>query len=258
MKIAYACDMSKERWRLLESKCLGPYMNLSIEEAILIAIEKGIAPNTVRLWRNSNAVVLGRFQQVASGVDLGACMRYDTAIVSIFTGGGAVYHDCGNINWTVVVNKDHPILSNGHLRIFESCSGPVIQGLKSLGVWARFTSPNSLQINNRKISGMAACIKRRAILCNGTLLVNTNLNVLQEICAPKHKAIVKKEEIEVTSFQRELNKYIQISDVTEAITKGFSKYGIRLEKKELTAREEALARELYDNKYSLFTWNFML
>ncbi len=251
-----------ERWRLLDLEYEDPYMNMAVDEAVLKTVEAGAAPNTVRFWMNQNAIIIGRFQDV-SEVNTEACIRFCTPIVRRFTGGGAVYHDRGNLNWTIVVDKSHPLLSKDVFSVYSILCRPIVEGLKLLNIDAEFKSPNSIQVNKKKISGMAMYVGRRAILCHGTLLVSTDLNLLSELLNVsnkmlKHPKAGKKlsTHVEVTTIQRESGTHISIVDVKKSIMEGFQKlYRIKLDRGRLKEREEELSRQLYEQKYSRVKWS---
>ncbi len=238
-----------ETWRLLDIEYRDPYKNMAVDEALLIAIERNIAPNSVRFWRNLNAVVVGRSQSIEKEVSLEPCQRYGASVVRRFTGGGAVYQDHGNLNWTIVSRRDHPLAKvKGILEVFKVFSSPILEGIRALGVRAEFKPPNSIFVGDKKISGMAAYVKRESILCHGTLLVNTDLNILTNVLTP-----VK---TEVTTLQRELGMKISMGRVKRAIIRGFdSVYGLKVKQGKLSREEVGIIKRLYENKYVTEEWN---
>ncbi|MCD6243144.1 lipoate--protein ligase family protein [Candidatus Bathyarchaeota archaeon] len=237
-----------ESWRLLDLEYSDPYLNMAVEEAILIAADKRLSSNTIRFWRNPRSVILGRFQDVFCEVKLKICDKYGIEVVRRFTGGGAVYHDYGNLNWTIVVDKKHPLVPKIPTEIYEVVSKAVIEGIRFLGINANFKSPNAIQVRGRKISGLASYIKKNAILCHGTLLVNSNLSVLSEV--------LSRPRAEVTTLHHELNKYIPMSLMKGLILLGFSKlYGIVPKLEKLNNYEERIAQILYYKKYVTKEWN---
>lgn len=236
-----------EEWRLLNLEYPDPRMNMSVEEAILLSVNKGMVPNTVRFWRNANAVVSGYLQD-ESEIDLEACRKHGVAIVRRITGGGTVYQDLGNLNWTVCVNRDHRLIPRDFYKIFRIFGELIVKAINRLGINAKFKAPNMIVVNNRKVSGMAMCIKRNSILCHGTLLVNTRLDILLKVLNIS---------AEVTTLQRELDEYISMYEIKESITKYFEEvYGINLKEGYLEEDEEVSAEKLYEEKYSKTEWNF--
>src|SRR6266700_5460127 len=125
-----------ENWRLVDVEYRDdPFMNMSVEEAIPRAVGESKAPNTVRFWHNSNTIVLGCFQSARLEVNFDACKETGTEIVRRFTGGGAVYHDSGNLNYGISLRKGHPLVPDQYLQsVFEKLSEGSVHGLRKLGV----------------------------------------------------------------------------------------------------------------------------
>jgi len=240
----------KKLWRLLNVESKDPYNNMAVDEALLTAVERNIASNTIRFWRNPNAVVIGYSQSVEREVYLTTCKRHGASIVRRFTGGGAVYQDYGNLNWSVFAVKEHLPFGkvNDVIRIFEVFGKPLVEGLKTLDIHAEFRLPNSIYVGNKKISGMAAYVKRKSVLCHGTLLVNTDLDMLANI--------LKFMKAEVTTLRQELSKQVSITDVKSALIKGFNmELGINLKTGRLSKSERAIMKPLrkkYDRQKKEF------
>jgi len=252
-----------EEWRLLDVEYDTPHMNLAVEESIPRMVGKGVAPNTVRFWRNPNTVVIGRFQCKNLEVNFKACQKYGTTVVRRFTGGGAVYHDYGNLNYAFTVNKNHPLIPNDIIEGYRVFSMGVVKGLKILGLNADFRPPNTIQINDKKISGMAGSLNWDVAFHHGTLLVSSNLSILSEVLnLPEEKLTAKLRSVRsvrdtVTTLRYMLGRDVTIHEVKEALIKGFENtYEIRLVKGKLTKDEEELAQELYREKYTKDEWNF--
>jgi lipoate-protein ligase A len=251
-----------ETWRFLDLEYLDPYLNMAVDEAILLTVDNGRAPNTLRLWRNLNAVVLGQSLSVGLEVNFKAAINYGTAIVRRFTGGGAVYNDLGNLNWTVVTSKSCLPLSEGMPDVFRTVSEPIIEGLRLLGINTTFHMPNSIQFNRKKVSGMAARVKRNSILCHGTLLVDTNLEILREVLdvpdQTEVKGVPRSVHAEIANLQQYSHlKDISLREVKNSVIEGFEKrFKVKLEKGKLNSEEEVLAQGLVKSKYSLIEWNF--
>jgi len=238
-----------EMWRLLDIEYRDPYKNMAVDEALLIAVERNIAPNTVRFWRNLNALVIGRSQSLEEEVILEACEKHGTSVVRRFTGGGAVYQDHGNLNWTIVSRRDHPLAKVKEiLEVFKVFSSPILEGIKALGIRAEFKPPNSIFVDDKKISGMAAYVKRESVLCHGTLLVKTDLNILT--------SVLKSVKTKVTTLQRELDTQISMAHIKRAIITGFnSMYDVKVKRVKLSREEIGIIKRLYKNKYATEEWN---
>ncbi len=236
-----------EIWRLLDIEYRDPYRNMAVDEVLLIAVERSAAPNTVRFWRNPNAVVIGRSQSLEAEVNLEACEKLGTPVVRRFTGGGTVYQDHGNLNWTIVARRNHALSrAGGVLGIFEEFSSPILEGIKILRTQAEFRPPNGIFIGEKKISGMAAYVKKGSILCHGTLLVSTNLGVLT--------SVLKLLKTEVTTLQQESGARISMASAKKAIAAGFGMVYGQVRRGKLSGEEIELIR-LCEKKYAAKEWN---
>ncbi len=252
-----------ETWRLVDLEYRDdPFMNLAVEEAIPQMVGGGRASSTVRFWHNANTVVLGCFQSAELEVNFDACKKTGTNIVRRFTGGGAVYHDAGNLNYAISLRKGHRIIpEDDDLQlVFSRLSEGTVKGLRSLGVKAEFQPINDVQIDGKKVSGGAGSVRWGAVFHHGCILVASDLAILGRVLKvpqakllDKHVASVQKR---VTTVQDELARNVTTREVQNAIVKGVEDcYGVRLEKGGLTNEELALARELYDTKYGRVEWN---
>lgn len=237
-------------WRLLNTEYRNPYKNVAVDEALLTTVERNIVPNTIRLWRNLNAVVIGRSQSLEAEVSIEACKRHGTSIVRRFTGGGAVYQDRGNLNWTFITRRNHSSMAKmeGILGVYRVFSNPIVESIRRSGIKAEFEPPNSIFVADKKISGMAAYIKRESILCHGTLLINTNLSTLT--------SVLKLMKTKVTTLQRELGTLISVASVKKAIITSFeATYGMRVKQGKLSKEESMIIKQLYEKKYATEEWN---
>ena len=251
-----------ETWRLVDVEYRDdPFMNMSVEEAIPRAVGEDKAPNTVRFWHNSNTIVLGCFQSASLEVNFDACKETGTTVVRRFTGGGAVYHDAGNLNYAISLKKGHPLVPDTDLQlVFKKLSEGAVEGLRSLGVNAEFQPINDIQVEGKKVSGAAGSIRWGTVFHHGCILVASDLailgrvlNVPQVKLADRHVVSVQKR---VTTVRDELGKNVTTRDVRDGIVRGIeNSYRVRLEEGTLTKSELSTAKELYDTKYSKSTWN---
>ena len=251
-----------ETWRLLDTEYRDdPFLNMSVEEAIPRAVGDGAVPNTVRFWHNSNTIVLGCFQSADLEVNYDACKETGTQIVRRFTGGGAVYHDAGNLNYAISLKKGHPLVPDNDLQlIFQRLSEGTVEGLRGLGVRAEFHPINDIQVDGRKVSGAAGSVRWGTVFHHGCILVASDLAILGRVLnvpgvklADRHVASVQKR---VTTVRDELQKDVTTGEVRDAIVRGIERsYNVRLVEGQLSSSELSLAKELYDSKYNTSQWN---
>jgi len=251
-----------ETWRLIDIEYQdNPFMNMAVEEAIPRVVGEGKAPSTIRFWHNANTIVIGCFQSAKLEVNMEACKETGTEIVRRFTGGGAVYHDSGNLNYAISLRKGHRLAPDHNLQsVFQRLSEGAVEGLQNLGVKAEFQPVNDIQVDGRKVSGAAGSIRWNAIFHHGCILVNSDLSILGKVLnvpraklEDRHVASVQKR---VTTVRDELGRDVSTREVRDAIVDGIeSRYAVGVEPGDLTKEELGLAEELYQTKYSRLEWN---
>ena len=178
--------LTKNTWNLLDVESSQPHENLLTEKLIFNLFETSSFSPIIRFWRNSKSVILGRFQHPKLELNIDECFNNDVVILKRFTGGGAVYHDLGNLNWSFFLPKN--VVSNIS-EAYRLCSLCIINGLNLLGVSAKYSPSNAIQISDSKISGLAGIIGERSILCHGTLLVTSDLNLLVKVLTPTNNSV---------------------------------------------------------------------
>ena len=254
-------------WRLLKLETHDAYTNMAIDEAILTARTRNLAPNTIRFYRwNPSAVSIGKFQNIENEVQLDKCKKYGVDVVRRITGGGAVYHDTeGEITYSVVANKKDLKAENINT-VYAKFYGGIAEALKILGINADFNEGNAktcpnLIVNSKKISGSAQSHKKGVVLQHGTLLVDVDLEemftFLRVPWAKTCMDVINVAKNKITSIKKELGKTVSVEEVNNALSEGFKKaLNIQLLEGELTPYENEIAKKLYKEKYTTDEWNF--
>lgn len=254
-------------WRLLKLETHDGYTNMAIDEAILTARTRNLAPNTIRFYRwNPSAVSIGKFQDIENEVQLDKCKKYGVDVVRRITGGGAVYHDTeGEITYSVVANKKDLKAENINT-VYAKFYGGIAEALKILGINTDFNEGNAktcpnLTVNDKKISGSAQSHKKGVVLQHGTLLVDVDLEeMFTFLRVPWTKTcmeVVNVAKHKITSIHKEIERAVSIKEAEQALIQGFQKaLNIKLVNGELTLYERELAERLYKEKYSKNDWNF--
>ncbi|MER3418058.1 MAG: hypothetical protein C4343_02880 [Chloroflexota bacterium] len=254
----------RTRVRLLDDDgTRDPRRNLALEEAI--ARSPGPHP-TLRLWRNDRAVVVGRFQLAAAEVDLSAARETETPVLRRFTGGGAVYHDPGNLNISLVLVRDEPPLAGRPEltvlpTLYRLLLEPLATAVGSLGLAVERTD-RDLLVEGRKISGVAAWLGRGRVLVHGTLLVSADLACLERLLqgpgAPGDRRWerTRSRRMPVTSLAVALGRVPAATELSERIVGAFmAAYGCELVASSLSPEEGALADELLGGRYAREAWH---
>lgn len=241
-----------EKFRLLDLEYDDPRMNMAVEQSISMSVGKGLSPNTLRFWRNFNVVVIGRNQDAQNEVRRDACMKYGAHIIRRFTGGGSVYQDAGNLNWAISIQKKG--WKNHIFDFYKFCGDAIVEGIHNLGLNAQFISPNIIKINEKKVSGMSASLKWNTYFCHGTLLVTTDIAILEEILnvsgVNPQQGYVTSVRVPITTIQKELRVKVELETIKKAIVQGFTRvHGIVFTKNTLSPHEEELAQSFYERKF---------
>ncbi len=149
-------------------KTTNPYLNLAIEEYLL----KYTDNEYFLLWQNEPTVVIGKNQNVFAEINLDFIRENKIHIARRITGGGAVYHDLGNLNYSFISNEAEDGID------FEKFSSPVISALKEMGICAGLSGRNDIMIGDKKISGNAQTHYKGRVLHHGTLLFDSDIDML--------------------------------------------------------------------------------
>ncbi len=155
--------------RLMVSPSDSAQENLRLEEQLLT----GCCIDTLLLYVNSPSVIVGRHQEPAAEADLDFCTRHNISVLRRVSGGGTVYHDHGNINYSFIVNR------TATAPLDRDFLAPVLAMLRSLGLNAVQGRRNDITVEGLKISGTASHLTRQRHLFHGTLLYDTDLTALE-------------------------------------------------------------------------------
>ena len=232
--------------RILKSAIPNPWFNLATEDWIfqgLGADQKAPDSHTLFLWRNSETVVIGRSQNPWVECKTDKMEADDVFLARRQSGGGAVFHDLGNTNFTFLSPKgEYDQTANFTI---------IINALKSLGIKATLSGRNDMQVGDKKISGSAFKHAVDRSFHHGTLLVNADMQKLSDYLNPhplklKAKGIksVRSRVANLVEFNEDINHEI----LSQAIIEAFCKYyGQTVETEELD--EASLSKQPALNKY---------
>lgn len=176
--------MTEPVWRVVISEETDPAWNLAVDEAILRGIVSGDSPNTIRVWRSRESVIVGRCQDIRAEVDYLLCKEMGVPVLRRCSGGGAVYMDLGNYNYSVLAcDKAMNGMDTVHHVSRFICSA-IVGLLSRLGCQSRFVYPSSVFVESQKISGSAQFMLYEGFLHHGTLLVSADLEMMQAVLNP--------------------------------------------------------------------------
>ena len=166
--------------RYLLNSSTDPYFNMALDEFCLENIV--LDEPYFYLWRNRPSVIIGLNQNAYSEVNLKYLEENGINLVRRVTGGGAVYHDLQNLNYTIVSPICHPERSEGSMERSEgSTPAPIVAALRQLGVPAELTGRNDIFVEGRKVSGYARRVSKRQEIIHGTLMYDVDIDTLTHV-----------------------------------------------------------------------------
>jgi lipoate-protein ligase A len=152
---------------LIQHYSTDPYFNIATDEYIF----KHIKEDVFMLWQNDNAIIVGKHQNALAEINVDYVKEKGIHVVRRLSGGGAVYHDMGNLNFSFTHTGDDP----GKMVDFRKYTQPILRVLQKLGVEATFEGRNDLMIDGKKFSGNAEHVVGNKILHHGTLLFSSEM-----------------------------------------------------------------------------------
>jgi lipoate-protein ligase A len=240
--------------KYINNNSTDPRYNLALEEYAFKYLD--LNDDCVILWRNEPSVIIGKNQCALEEINSQYTSENSIHIVRRLTGGGAVYHDLGNLNFSFIMK-----VGNLEEIDFKKYTFPVINALDKLGVKCELSGRNDLTIDGKKFSGIAQSITKGRVLNHGTLLFDSKLDTLG-------KALnVKKEKIESKGLKSVRSRVTNIKDCLETDIDIFEfrdlifKYLFEYEKSpmiehELTEEDKEAINLLMQEKYSSWDWNY--
>ncbi len=203
--------------RVLRSDITNPWFNLATEDWIFRELDP--RQHVLFLWRNADTVVIGRHQNPWKECKVQKMDEDDVYLARRQSGGGAVFHDLGNSNFTFLSAKDR-YNQEDNFRI-------IINALGRLGITAEKSGRNDILVEGRKVSGSAFKHTRERSFHHGTLLIDADLTRLQDYLNPQKAKLVSKGIKSVRSRVANLNEYVPHLDhdqICEAVMEAFFEY----------------------------------
>ncbi|WP_028992091.1 lipoate--protein ligase [Thermoanaerobacter thermocopriae] len=233
------------------NKNTNPYFNLAAEEYIL----KEFQEECFMLWRNEPSIIIGKNQNTLAEINLDYVRQHKIPVVRRLSGGGAVFHDLGNLNFTFIVNEGVSSFSD-----FKRFTQPIIDVLRKLSINAEFSGRNDITIDGKKISGNAQYYYKNRILHHGTLLFSSSITDLS--AALKVRPVkfedkgVKSVSKRVTNISEHLKEPITIEQFIDLIMNHIREQTGGSEMYEFTQEDIKKIEKLVREKYSTWEWNF--
>jgi len=231
-----------------------PPFNLAAEEYVMKTLNDD--EKRLMLWRNRPSIIIGKHQNTLEEINSEFVKARNLFVIRRLSGGGAVYHDLGNLNFTFIVRQQE----GSNVFDFRKFTEPVIQALRRLGVQAKFNSRNDLSIDGKKFSGNAQFIQKGKCLHHGTLLFNTNLDDLEKALRVNNDKIeskgIKSIRSRVTNILHHTPHPVSIENFKQLLINEFIEQGENIQYYRLTMNDQQKIEELANNRYRTWEWNY--
>ena len=238
-------------WRYIQVNTTDPAFNLALEEYVFESLSKDY--NYFILWQNASTVVVGRHQNTFNEVDEAFIRENNITVVRRLSGGGAVYHDLGNLNFTFIQDAAG---KEPDLGLF--CR-PVAQAIRTLGAEAEVNGRNDITVNGMKFSGNAQYVKYGRVMHHGTLLFDSQLEVAAKALRPDPEKIKAKGVASVRSRITNLKPLLPEGTTLEIFREALLKALFEKEQMEvysLTHADLTTIAALKEERYGTWAWNW--
>lgn len=234
----------------IDVSSLDPEWNLALEEYVFSCMPRD--KEYLLLWQNDNAVIIGRHQNTLAEIDESYVQQQGIRVVRRLSGGGAVYHDLGNLNFSFIVDAE-----SGRVDLERFCLR-IALALGELGLDARVDGRNDILAQGCKISGNAQYVKEGRVMHHGTLLFDSDLSVLSKALKPDPEKIRAKGVKSVRSRVANIRALLKQDMTLQAFREHLARHllggeGVRYE---LTQQDLAAVEAIRARRYGTWEWNY--
>ena len=237
---------------LINSLSQNAYFNIASEEYLL---HRFPTEDLFLLYVNAPSIIVGKFQNTLAEINLDYVEEKGIKVVRRMSGGGAVYHDLGNLNFSF-----HTLLGQNDFGDFSFFTKPVLNMLNTLGVPAELKGRNDLLVDGKKFSGNAKLARHGKMIQHGTILLNSEMEVLGKALKVNPLKFIdkatKSNRGRVTNLIDYLPKETTTETLKELLTAEIIKNNPEAKRYQLSLEDLAGIEQLMEEKYETWDWNF--
>ncbi|MBO5995451.1 MAG: lipoate--protein ligase [Firmicutes bacterium] len=238
--------------KYIESNSTDPYFNLALEEYVFNELPKD--ESYFMLWQNANTIVIGKYQNAMEEVNQKVVDERGIKVARRLSGGGAVYHDMGNLNFTFIV--DQKDVKGLNFKIFVE---PVVETLRGFGVEAEFTGRNDIVIDGMKISGNSQYVRLNRVMHHGCIMLDSDLEKVADALRVKEAKFKSKNSKSVRSRVTTINAHAPEKISMDEFKKALKEHILgdeSVEPYELTREDLEAIDAIRRAKYATWEWNY--
>ncbi|RPF56482.1 lipoate--protein ligase [Abyssicoccus albus] len=229
-------------------------INLAMEEYVLHNVPLD-EDDYFLFYVNSPSIIIGKNQNTIEEVNQSYVDQHNITVVRRISGGGAVYHDLDNLNYSFITKDDGNSFHN-----FKKFTQPIVDVLNDLGVPAELSGRNDIVVNGRKVSGNAMVSVKGRMFCHGTLMLDSAIEEVVNALQVKDIKIKSKGIKSIRSRVANINEFLDEPLTIESLKEKILSYifgGLdQVKEYELSDKDWANIRELSEEKYKTWSWNY--
>ena len=239
------------QWSFIDVTTTDPAFNLALEQYVFDDLPRDRA--WFLLWQNRRAVIIGRHQNTLAEINAAYVREQDIQVVRRLSGGGAVYHDLGNLNFTFIQDARSTALD-----LAQFCL-PVARALQSMGADAQVNGRNDITIDGKKFSGNAQYVRQGRVMHHGTILFDSDLEVVSRALQVDPEKIRAKGVASVRSRTTNLRPYlpasVTLADFKARLLAEIFR-GQAMEPYQLTQADLDAVLRIREQRYGTWAWNY--
>lgn len=239
-------------WSFIDVKTTNPAFNLALEQYAFDNLPRD--RSWFLLWQNHNTVVIGRHQNTLAEINEEAVRERGVTVVRRLSGGGAVYHDLGNLNFTFIQDAAR----GGQLDMSLFCR-PVAQALRAMGVEAQVNGRNDITIDGQKFSGNSQYVREGRVMHHGTIMYSSDLDAVGRVLRVDPEKIrakgVRSVRSRVTTVQSHMPRPLPLEQFKARLLEEISRER-PMEPYTLTRSDIAAVEAIKQSRYDRWEWNY--